>query len=422
MPGDLASATDVPTWLEEARIFQIAPYPLCDWTPRLSELRDMGFTLIYLCPVQAGRWYVVYDHFGINPEVGTPKELRSFVDRAHDLGLRVMFDFIPQGVGDASLFIEQHPDWLVRDALGRTFRSHGWGPRAGAPNNGHTLSLDWGNPDYRRFAVDWAMWYVETFDIDGFRCDAMHWKEPNLDLNNPRPAWETIYGGVRILEDLRKRLKAYKPDAVLLSEVWGPIFQRSTDGSYENGHITNQLNRGWLRMTNQPLMTAAQYRDYLVYSEAARPGGYVRANFTANHDMQAIAREARQNPLGNAISLLHAFAKGIPFVTWLEIEGREAFFAALMRHRAALREYTCSYTGTRTRAQDVFTSLWSKPGLPSVLAISNLSLARIETHIGLPQESHTPQVIWGEGTSVQPSKQGIEVDLQDAGYALIRLE
>jgi glycosidase len=365
---------------------------------------------------------VVDDHFGINPEVGTAGELRAFVDRAHDLDLRVMFDFIPQGVGDSSPFLEQHPDWLVRDALGRTFGSHGWGPRAGAPNNGHTLSLDWGNPEVCQFAVDWAMWYVSTFDIDGFRCDAMHWKEPNLALDNPRPAWQTIYGGVRILEDLRQRLKAVKPDAVLLSEVWGPIFQPRTDGSYENGHITNQLNRGWLGMSDKPLMTAAQYCDYLVYAEAARPEGYLRANFSANHDMQAIAREARQNPLGDAISLVHAFAKGIPFVTWLEIEGREAFFATLMRHRAALNGYTCSYTAAETDSEDLFLALWHKAGQASVLAVSNLSLNRTRARVRLSEQSHAPQVILGEGTSVQRGPDGIQVDLPGAGYALIRLE
>jgi hypothetical protein len=109
-------------------------------------------------------------------------------------------------------------------------------------------------------------------------------------------------------------------------------------------------------------------------------------------------------------------------VTWLEIEGREAFFADLMRQRAALSGYTCSYTAAKTKEQDLFLALWRKAGQPSVLVVSNLSLDRIQTQVRLPKVSRAPQVILGEGTSVQTSTVGIEVELSGAGYALIRLE
>jgi hypothetical protein len=184
----------------------------------------------------------------------------------------------------------------------------------------------------------------------------------------------------------------------------------------------NQLNRGWLGMSDSPLLTAAQYRDYLVYTEAARPEGYLRASFTANHDMQAIAREACRNPLGNAISLVHAFTAGIPFVTWLEIKGREAFFTVLMRQRAALGGYACSYTAAETEENDLFMALWRRAGQPSVLAVSNLSLDRTRTQVKLPEVCHAPQMILGKGTIIQPGGGELEIDLAGAGYALIRLE
>ncbi len=315
----LASATDVPAWFRDARVFQIAPYPLSDWTPRLSEIREMGFNVVYLCPVQSTPdvgWYDILDHFTISSRVGTEEELKRFVTDAHALGLRVILDYLPQGVSVESPFVDAHPEWLVRDALGRTAGSHGWGPRAGAPvrpKAAETLSLDWGDPGYRRFAVDWALWYVRGFDIDGFRCDAMHWKEPNLSPDNPRPAWATIYGGIRILEELRPELRALKPDAALLSEVWGPIFQPVTDGSYENGWILQALNASWLGPDGAPRMTARQYQRYLEVTCAARPEGYLRASFTANHDMQPLGRAARDHPLGAAVSFVHAFSGRHPF-------------------------------------------------------------------------------------------------------------
>ena len=403
----LASATDVPAWFRDARVFQIAPYPLSDWSPRLSEIRDMGFNVVYLCPVQSTPdrgWYDILDHFAVSSRVGTEEELKRFVARAHDLGLRVILDYLPQGVSVESPFVDAHPEWLVRDALGRTAGSHGWGPRAGAPfrpNAAETLSLDWGNPGYRRFAVEWALWYVRTFDIDGFRCDAMHWKEPNLAPDNIRPAWVTIYGGIRILEELRPRLRALKPDAALLSEVWGPIFQPVTDGSYENGWILQALNASWLGTEGAPLMTARQYQRYLAATCAARPAGYLRASFTANHDMQPLGRAARDHPLGEAVSFVHAFSGDIPFVMWLEPEGREAFFTALMRERAALSGLAPDHSAATSDAPDVFLTVWRAPGRAPVLAAASLAREPLEAEVTMAGPWVDPHVRYGsEGAGV----------------------
>jgi len=423
-----ASATDVPAWWREARVFQLPPYPLSEWAPRLPAIRDMGFNVLYLCPVQATAdrgWYNILDHYAISERVGTAAELRAFVDGAHALGLRVIFDYLPQGVSVESPFVDEHPDWLVRDAYGRTYGSHGWGPRAGAPcrpNRAETYSLDWGNPDYRRFAIDWAIWFVEAFDIDGLRCDAMHWKEPNLASDHPRPAWLTIYGGVRILEALRHELRAIKPDVALLSEVWGPIFQPTTDGSYENGAILQAVNESWLGLREERVMTAQQYQAYLRSTEAARPEGYLRASFTANHDMQPLGRAARGHPLGDAVSFIHAFSASIPFVMWLEPEGREAFFTALMRERAALGDALPDYGAATSDASGVFLTLWRGPDQAPVLAAASLSTEALDVTVALPAASAAPRLRFGcPGAAAEGAGTGLRLVLPPGGYALIDL-
>ncbi|MFW5981225.1 MAG: hypothetical protein ACOCRU_01480, partial [bacterium] len=239
-----------PEWLHNARLVQIDPRPLSLWSNRLQEYKDMGFNTIYMLPVwsNSGCPYCILDHYQIDeklsrkeeldkysqgycPEwinnpfpVGGKEELKTFVDDAHKLDFKVLFDFIPQGIGVDSEFVKEHPEWLVRDELERPFASHGWGygpgEAIGEEAYRSTYSLDWGNPDYRKFIIDWAIWNVKTFDIDGYRTDAMHWKEANLSLKNPRKAWETIYGGVRLAEELKEELIKIKEDAVLISEVW----------------------------------------------------------------------------------------------------------------------------------------------------------------------------------------------------------
>lgn len=418
--GKLASATDVPDWLAEARLLQINPYPIAKWTARLEEVGRMGFNLLYLMPVWAnleGHCYAIYDHYTIDPGVGGSEDVKEFVRRAHALEMRVLFDFIPQGIGDYSPFVAQHADWLVRDEQGRPFGSHGWGPKAGEAPIGHTYSMDWGNPAYRRFMIEWALWNVREFDIDGFRTDALHWKEPNFDPANPNPAWQTMFGGVRLAEELRPALKALKPDAILLAEVAGPIFQRSHDAGYANGWFSTRVAETLLK--GAPEFTAAQIQDYIIYSDAARPEGFLLANFSANHDCQHISALARQTPLGNTLSFIFAFARGFPFITWSELPGREPFFAALMEQRRRLTGFTASHEWRADHA-DVFTALWSKPGAAPVLAVANLSGHDVVARVALPDTPCALQAIFGtlRASSVQ---NGVEVSLPAAGYGLIEL-
>jgi len=370
---DLKAAGDTPDWVDDIRLFQIAPYPLAPWFDRLKELREMGFNLLYLTPVWKGRWYVLDDHFQIQHQVGTAEELKQFVAQAHACGIRVIFDLIPQGCGGDNPIVRDHPDWLVRDELSRPFGSHGWGPRPGAPYDGHTYSMDWGNPEYRKYIVDWAVWNVREFDIDGFRTDALHWKEPNLSPGNPRPAWHTTLGGAKLAEEVRTAIKRVKPEVFLLSELAGPIFSRSHDAVYENNWLVGTVTEGWLN--GIPYFTARQWCRYLALAKEARPDGSRRALFTATHDLVHLANAARNSLLGDAVSFCHLFSDGIPFVMWDEIAGREAFFRKLMAMRAELKGYDCHHRGMTWNNENLFCALWiphAVEGMPR-LAVANLS-------------------------------------------------
>lgn len=420
--GDrLAPRPDAPGWLAGARLLQIIPRDIAAWTRRLDQIAAIGFNVVYVTPVwhaQPASSYAIHDHFAIDPSVGTADEMKAFVAEAHGRGIRVLFDFIPQGIGDASPFIEQHRDWLVRDELGRPFGSHGWGPRPGEPPNGHTYSMDWGNPDYRRFCVDWALWNVREFDIDGFRCDAMHWKEPNFDPACPRAAWETMFGGLALAADLRQALKAARPDAVMLGEVWGPVFQRSCDAVYQNGWLLMQLNAGLL--AGSAKMSARQWMLWQDRSDAARPAAALHACFTANHDTAQLADEARQSPLGEALSFMHAFSRGFPFIFHKELDGREPFFTQLLHHRASLSGYACSYSAAAADSPDVFAALWTAPGRPAVLAAANLSPSAVSANVALQALAVPRKMMWSSpSTSLLPAGQGLRLSLPAGGYALI---
>ena len=401
-----------PDWIRDIRLFQVQPFPLAPWFDQLADLRQAGFNLLYLMPVweKLAGCYAIKDHYRISPEVGTEDELKRFVAAAHDHGFRVIFDFIPQGCGDESDFPSRHPDWLVRDELDRPFGSHGWGPKPGEPPVGHTYSLDWGDPDYRRWAIDWVLWNMRTFEIDGWREDAMHWKEANFGPRNNRPPWHTTYGGVRLAEELAATLQRpamhglKQKEFFLLSEVWGPIFQRSHHASYQCGWLLTALNRGWCE--GKPVLTGAQWTRWLALQKLTRPQGHIPAPFTSNHDTQHLATLARDSAVGEAVNFAHVLSDGIPFVSWRDIEGgRLPIFRKLLALRDSVRTFTCRYDLVRHNAPHLFTALWLGPGGEAKLAAANLYTEPLETELTFGTAGLAPR----------------NISLPGGGYELIEL-
>ena len=99
-----------PDWARAATVYQINTR---QFTPegtlraaaeQLPRLQRLGVTILWLMPVQPigeknrkgelGSPYSVQDYYGLNPEFGTHDDLRAFVDRAHELGLYVILDWV----------------------------------------------------------------------------------------------------------------------------------------------------------------------------------------------------------------------------------------------------------------------------------------------------------------------------------------
>ena len=105
---------------------------------RLPYLADLGVDLVWVTPFypspQADHGYDVSDYLGVEPTYGTVDDAVTLIDRAHELGLKVVFDLVPNHTSS------QHP-WFLdaltgRDAEHRDF--YVWrdpAPDGGPPNN-----------------------------------------------------------------------------------------------------------------------------------------------------------------------------------------------------------------------------------------------------------------------------------------------
>ncbi|NJD27462.1 MAG: hypothetical protein FIA92_04110 [Chloroflexi bacterium] len=188
---------------------------------------DLGVTGIWLMPVAEASSYHGYDvtdYEAVESDYGTTDGLRGFVDAAHQRGIAVIVDFVPNHTSS------EHP-WF-RDALrGGDHREWyvwsdedpGWPPVAG-PNPWHAApngspfyygafsdrmpDLNLANPEVtaelERIA---AFWLVEV-GVDGFRIDAAK------HLVEEGPAAQTnTAASHRWLEAFREAIAAIKPEA-----------------------------------------------------------------------------------------------------------------------------------------------------------------------------------------------------------------
>ncbi|MEA2644183.1 MAG: alpha-glucosidase, partial [Chloroflexota bacterium] len=68
-------------------------------TSKLEYLKGLGVDAIWITPFypspQKDHGYDVADYFNVNSEYGTLADFARLVDRAHELGLKVLIDLVP---------------------------------------------------------------------------------------------------------------------------------------------------------------------------------------------------------------------------------------------------------------------------------------------------------------------------------------
>jgi maltooligosyltrehalose trehalohydrolase len=133
---------------------------------QLDELARIGITVVEMMPVAdfPGKFGWGYDGvnlFAPTHLYGTPDDLRSFVDRAHSLGLGVILDVVYNHFGpDGNYLGVFSDDYLVRG------KEHEWGDMVNfdGPNSAPV----------REFFITNGRYWIEEFHFDGFRFDALH--------------------------------------------------------------------------------------------------------------------------------------------------------------------------------------------------------------------------------------------------------
>ncbi len=267
---------------------------------RLPALRDLGVDIVWLMPVHPigvegrkgtlGSYYAIRDYRAINPEFGTMADFERFLDRAHELGLRVILDYVANHTSPDHAWVTEMPsEWYVRDSTGVPVVQYDWTDIA---------KLNYATPAVREAMFDVLKFWTDK-GVDGFRCDAA--KEMPDDF------WTDAF----------VRLRAVRPDLFLLAEAEGPQFHADGfDATYawELHHLLNAIARGD--------KSAADLRAYLRADSERYPASAHRMMFTSNHDENSWAGTEFER-MGDAAATMAALTYVLPQSMPLIYTGQE---------------------------------------------------------------------------------------------------
>ncbi|HUC91551.1 MAG TPA: alpha-glycosidase [Paenibacillus sp.] len=179
----------------------------------LDYLADLGINAIYFTPLfksPSNHKYDTIDYMEIDPQFGDEKDLKRLVKMCHDKGIRVVLDavFNHSGVefGPFRDVVKNGENSKYKD----WFHIHSF-PVTVAENQanydtfgfyGHMPKLNTANPEVKKYLLHVAAYWLREMDIDGWRLDVAN------EIDH------------RFWREFRIAVKAIKPDAYIIGEVW----------------------------------------------------------------------------------------------------------------------------------------------------------------------------------------------------------
>jgi len=296
-----------PTWVTQGNIYEVNIRQYTDegtfaaFTEHLPRLESMGVKILWLMPIfpisstkrkgELGSYYAVSDFRSTNPEFGSMADFDQLVTKAHQLGMKVILDWVPNHTGWDHKWITSHPDYYTKDSTGmitdpinaETGESWGWTDVA---------DLNYDNLQMRQQMIDDLLYWVDEHGIDGYRFDVSH--------GVPMDFWEVV----------TPTLMEANPDLFLLSEseiqqhvedslfhaIYGwPVHHMMNDIAKGNHNTIDSLHK-WI--SNHQLTAG------------------VHMHFTSNHDENSWAgtTEERMGAGADVFAVLAATLPGIPLV------------------------------------------------------------------------------------------------------------
>lgn len=263
---------------------------------RLPFLKELGVDIVWLMPIHPigekgrkgtlGSYYAIRNYREINPEFGTMEDFERFLAKAHELGMRVILDYVANHTSpDAAWVTEKPAEWYVRDEKGEPVVQYDWWDIA---------KLNYNCPEVHEEMKAVQRFWIEK-GVDGFRCDVAG--------EMPDEFWMASWSALR----------AENPDLYFLAEGEGPNFH--ADGfnacyAWPLKDVMNDIAQG--------KKTTAAMKEWIADLTTRYPREASQLMFTSNHDENSWS--------GTEFERLGAAAKTFAALTYVLPQGQPLIY------------------------------------------------------------------------------------------------
>ena len=183
--------------------------------PHLHRIAAMGVNMIWLMPIHPtgiinrkgslGSYYSSRNFTEVNPEFGNKSDLKHLIVQAHQMGIKVILDWVANHAAWDNNWTSDHPDYFVRDENGNFLSPYDWTD---------VIQIDHNNEAAHDALREAMCYWIREFDIDGFRADLAHL--------TPLRFWLKA----------RELAESIKPDLIWLAETEDEPYYQAFDVNY----------------------------------------------------------------------------------------------------------------------------------------------------------------------------------------------
>jgi 1,4-alpha-glucan branching enzyme len=228
----------------------------------IPYVKKMGYTHIEFMPLMehplGASWgYQLTGYFALSSSYGTVAEFQDFVEACHLNGLGVVIDWVPGHFcinDDGLAYFDGTPQFEYSEQA--QAQNSRWG----------ALNFDLAKPQVQSFLISSALYWIETFHLDGIRVDAVSnmiyfdYEEmpPELAETEANRNWAGIY----FLQKLNAVVKQTHPHVMMIAEESSS--ETPITGSIASGALgfDYKWNLGWMNDTLCFYEMDAAFRKY----------------------------------------------------------------------------------------------------------------------------------------------------------------
>lgn len=403
------------------------------FTKDIPQLKELGVKIIWLMPVfpisqtkrkatggdfasklidpkerekALGSYYAVSDFKKINPEFGTIEDFRTLVKVAHENGMYVILDWVPNHTGWDHTWIKTNPEFYTKNAKGEiTDPLNNDGTPVGWAD---VADLNYDSEGLRAEMVKDMQYWITKEEVDGFRCDVAG--------SVPTDFWQGAIPKLRAKKDIFMLAEAWEPELLKeglfdMAYGWdrhhalndiakGEIGAKKWDENYQKdiaryeaddilmNFVTNHDENSWNGTINERMGAAAEALTALSYVVPGMPLIYSGQEYGLSHRLKFFEKDSIPHTKGETWNLLRALGE-------------------LKNKSHALNGGKNPAEYIRLKTENEVLALVRKKGNDAVVYIANLSKQSISTSIKITGDYRN--FITGEKVSL--------IDLESSVFA-----